>query len=147
MKNKTNYNMQKKNSYFEFITAFAIMTVVLYIFIRRENSKLSDKFTQVDATIHTTSETVRRVGDSVSTIFPYIRRLDEDNIQFSINQDMMMSIMRDNSEILRTNTQMIIEQSNWLRNIERKQNTILETVKENQNVDSFFLKRVGGSEN
>lgn len=147
MKSKTNSSMQKKNSFFEFLTAFVIMIVVFYIFMKRESSKLSDRVLSVDASVRVTHDRIASVRDSVTVMFPYIKRIDENNLQFNINQEEQINLLRENKVALEENNQLMSEQKELLKKIEKKQNTVIKSMNEKKDLDSFFIQRLGNTKN
>lgn len=141
MKNKTTPMIQKKNSVFEYVTAFAVMTLVLYIFIQRGNSSLVTKVEAVDSTVQVTNEELKLVNDSIQIFFPYLRRIDQDYSENLTKQNEILDQISNNNILIQENNQLLEKQNNYLKNIDKKQNIILDNVQNTQIIDSFFRKK------
>jgi cell shape-determining protein MreC len=140
-KNMTSGTTQNKNSLFEFATAFIVMTIVLIIFIKRSNNTLVTKVETMDTTVHRTNAEVVKLNDSLQFFFPYFRRIDQDNAEnITRQQELLDNLIRNNS-LIEENNQLLENQGNILKNIDKKQNTIINNTKNDQNIDSFFRKK------
>jgi hypothetical protein len=141
MKNKTTPMIQKKSSVFEYVTAFAVMTLVLYIFIQRGNSSLVTKVEAVDSTVQVTNEELKLVNDSIQIFFPYLRRINQDYSENLTKQNEILDQISNNNILIQENNQLLEKQNNYLKNIDKKQNIIIDNVQNTQSIDSFFRKK------
>lgn len=141
MKNKTTPMIQKKSSVFEYVTAFAVMTLVLYIFIQRGNRSLVDKVEAVDSTVQITNKELKLVNDSIQIFFPYLRRIDQDYSETYIKQNEILNQISNNNILIQENNRLLERQNNYLKNIDKTQDIILDNVQNTQSIDSFFRKK------
>ena len=133
--------IQKKSSVFEYVTAFAVMTLVLYIFIQRGNSSLVTKVEAVDSTVQVTNEELKLVNDSIQIFFPYLRRINQDYSENLTKQNEILDQISNNNILIQENNQLLEKQNNYLKNIDKKQNIIIDNVQNTQSIDSFFRKK------
>jgi len=95
---------QNKSSLLEFATAFIVMAIILYIFIRRANNTIVSKVETMDTTVHKTNAEVVKLNDSLQFFFPYFRRIDQDNAEnITRQQELLDNLIRNNSLIEENN--------------------------------------------
>lgn len=141
MKSKTTPMVQKKSSIFEYITAFAVMTIILLVFINKGNSSLVTKVESVDSTLQVTNKELSVANDSIQVLFPYLRRIDQDYSENYIKQNEILNQISNNNQLIQENNELLEKQNNYLKSIDKKQNVIIDNVQNTQSIDSFFRKK------
>lgn len=121
--------IQKKNMIIEFIIAFIIMTLVLYIFIRRTNNRVIIKLNTIDTVVNITNQNLKNINENILFLYPFIDTLNEKS-NYSINKQYeILDSLTINNQLLRKNNKILEQQFDYIKQINRKQNIITDSLK------------------
>lgn len=126
--------IQKKNMIIEFIIAFIIMTLVLYIFIRRTNNRVVIKLNSIDTVVNITNQNLKNINENILFLYPFIDTLNEKS-NYSINKQYeILDSLTINNQLLRKNNKILEQQFDYIKQINRKQNIITDSLKKRRMV-------------
>jgi len=134
--------MKKKITTFEFITAFVVMSIFIYIFIRSGNREVIKKMSEVDSTFKVTNQNIGKLNDSFNNFYPILLDVNNDIKTLYFRQTDNLDMTINNSRILRTTNEMIEKNFDYLSIINQKQDMILKELKSQKKIDTIFIENL-----
>lgn len=122
--------MYRKSTLIEYLTAIALMAIVSYIFMRRANNQFLERINNVDTGLYNTNRNLHTINGNILNFYPHIDTMDQ-KLNYSINKEYeILDSLSVNNQLLRRNIIMLEQQSSNIKQINRKQNTILDSIKD-----------------
>ena len=134
--------MKKKITTFEFITAFVVMSIFIYIFIRKGHREIAQKVTEMDSSVNVTNKNIVNLSDSIYNLNSSVITIMDNIHNLYFRESDILDMTINNSNIHRATNQMLEKNFDYLSIINQKQDMILKELKSQKKVDTIFVEKL-----